>query len=175
MNKTTNKPTNKTLAATVGAACCAILLGVGTSPGFTERFEGMRLKAYLDPVGIPTVCAGETLGVTIDQRHTLAECKRMLELGLIRHAESVLKCAPYLQGKPFALAASVDHAFNFGVSAFCGSSMNKAFKANDYTTGCVRFNEGPTGKAQWVYAGGKPLPGLVKRAAARRELCERGL
>ncbi len=109
------------------------------------------------------------------ERYTLEECKRSLETGLIRHAEPVLKCAPYLAGNPYALAASVDHAYNFGVSAFCNSSMNKAFKANDYKTACTRFNERPDGRPQWVYAGGKVLPGLVKRAAARRELCERGL
>lgn len=174
-----NKPVNKKrLASVVGATAAAILIGVGSQVGFTERFEGMVLKGYKDPIGIPTKCAGDTYDVVLNKAYTLPECKESLERGLINHAEPVLKCAPYLKDKPYALAAAVDHNYHFG--KFCGTSVDAAFKRGDYATGCKRFNENELGKPQWVYvksaAGGyRPLPGLVKRAAARRELCETGM
>ena len=37
------------------------------------------------------------------------------------------------------------------------------------------MNEADNGRPQWVTAGGRVLPGLVKRRAEERALCERGL
>lgn len=175
----------KTLAATVGAGAAAILLGIGSQTGFTERFEGMLLFGHLDPIGIPTKCAGDTYNVVVGKRYTLEECKQSLEQGLINHAEPVLRCAPYLRtvGYPFALAAAVDQNYHMG--AFCGTSIEREFKAGNYATACARFNEKPSGEPQWIYVKDKydkrtqswsykSLPGLVKRASARRELCSKG-
>lgn len=174
------KPTKKTLAGVVGAGCCAILLGVGSQTGFTERFEGMILRGYLDPIGIPTKCAGDTYNVVVGKRYTEEECRESLEQGLIKHAEPVLKCAPYLleRGYPYALAAAVDHNYHFGT--FCGTSIDMTFRKGLYRTACERFNEKPDGSPQWVFVkdgkgGYKTLPGLVTRAAARRELCLRAV
>ncbi|BCP56332.1 hypothetical protein K32_49490 [Kaistia sp. 32K] len=180
------KTGQKTLAATIGAGATAILLGVGSQVGFTERFEGMVLRGYLDPIGIPTKCAGDTYNVTVGKRYSLEECKESLELGLIRHAEPVLRCAPHLKtiGYPYFLAAAIDQNYHMG--SFCGTSMDQAFKAGNYRVACVRFNEKPNGQPQWIYVKDKynpvtkawsykSLPGLVTRAAARRELCEKGL
>jgi lysozyme len=175
MNKP--KPTKKKLAAVVGAAAATILLGTANETGFTERFEGWMLTGYFDPIGVPTKCAGDTYDVEIGKRYTEAECRESLEQGLIKHAEPVLKCAPYLKDKPFALAMAVDHNYHFG--QFCGTSIDREFKAGNYRTACVRFNEKPSGSPQWVFVkdgkgGFKTLPGLVKRAAARREVCLKG-
>lgn len=173
------QPNKKTLAGVIGAGAAAILLGVAGQTGFTERFEGMVLRGYLDPIGVPTKCAGDTYGVEVGKRYSIEECRESLEQGLIKHAEPVLKCAPNLrtQGYPFALAAAVDHNYHFGT--FCGTSIDAAFKRGDYRTGCARFNENAAGRPQWVYVkdgkgGYKTLPGLITRAAARRELCMKG-
>lgn len=174
-----NKPQpstgKKTLASVVGAGVAAILLGTAGHTGFTEKFEGMVLRGYLDPVGIPTKCAGDTYDVVVGKRYSMEECKASLEQGLIKHAEPVLKCAPYLKdiGYPFFLAAAIDQ--NYHTGQFCNTSMDREFRAGNYQTACIRFNERPDGKPQWIYAKGKVLPGLVKRAAARRELCTLGL
>ena len=174
-----NKPQpsigKKTLASVVGAGVAAILLGSAGNTGFTEKFEGMVLRGYLDPVGIPTKCAGDTYDVVVGKRYSIEECRASLEQGLIKHAEPVLKCAPYLKdiGYPFFLAAAIDQ--NYHTGQFCNTSMDREFRAGNYQTACIRFNERPDGKPQWIYAKGKVLPGLVKRAAARRELCTLGL
>lgn len=183
-NSLTNK--KKTLGAVIGASAAAILLGLGNQTGFTERFEGMVKYGYFDPIGVPTKCAGDTYNVVIGKRYTDAECRESLEQGLIKHATPVLKCAPYLTNKPFALAMAVDHNYHFGT--FCGTSIDSAFKRGDYVTGCKRFNENAAGEPQWIFVKDKPikhpngqitytykvLPGLVKRAAARREVCMKG-
>lgn len=176
----------KSLAAVIGIGAAAILIGVDGKVGFTERFEGMVFTGYFDPIGIPTKCAGDTYDVVINKRYTPEQCRESLEQGLIKHAEPVLKCAPNLrtQGYPYALAAAIDHNYHFGT--FCGTSIDASFKAGDYATACKRFNTKPSGSPQWIFVKSKydvatktwtyrSLPGLVKRAAARRELCEKGM
>lgn len=177
----------KSLVATVGVAAAGILMGVAGQVGFTEKFEGMVLKGYRDPIGIPTKCAGDTYDVELGKRYTLEECKESLERQLVKHAEPVLKCAPHLRDNPFFLAAAVDHNYHFG--RFCGTMIDVAFRDGKYADACKRFNTNPDGTGAWIYVKEKQiyengkfvgytyktLPGLVKRAAARRELCEKGL
>lgn len=179
------KPASKkTLAGVVGATAASILIGYGSNIGFTERFEGMVYTGYFDPIGIPTKCAGDTYDVEIGKRYTKAQCQESLEQGLIKHAEPVLRCTVGLEKHPFILAASVDHAYHFGPVAFCGSTIAKDINRGDYKSACRGFNQSATGAPQWQFVKDKldkttgkwtykPLPGLVKRAAARRELCER--
>lgn len=180
------KPQKKTLISTIGVGASVILLGIGNQLGFTERFEGMVLKGYSDPVGIPTKCAGDTYNVEIGKRYTMEECRESLEQGLLKHSEPVLRCAPELAGNKFFLAAAIDQAYNLGAANFCGTSIEKAFARGDNKTACKLFNtkldgitpawvyvkDGKDENGNWKY---KTLPGLVKRAAARRELCEMGL
>lgn len=177
----------KSLVATVGVAAAGILMGVAGNIGFTERFEGMVLKGYKDPIGIPTKCAGDTYDVELGRKYTLAECKESLERQLVNHAEPVLKCAPYLKNNPFFLAAAVDHNYHFG--RFCGTTIDKTFASGNYAEACKRFNTNSDGTPAWIFVktptkheNGKfigytysTLPGLVKRSQARRDLCEKGL
>ena len=187
-NKPQPKPsTRKSLVATVGVAAAGILMGVAGQVGFTEKFEGMVLKGYRDPIGIPTKCAGDTYDVELGKRYTLEECKESLEKQLVNHAEPVLKCAPNLKNNPFFLSAAVDHNYHMG--KFCGTTIDKTFKAGNYAEACKRFNTNADGTNAWIYVKDKKtfedgkfvgytyktLPGLVKRAQARRELCEKGL
>ena len=178
---------NRKLNTVIGAGAAAILIGVGSQVGFTERFEGMFLYGYYDPIGIPTKCAGDIYNVEIGKRYTKEECRVSLEQGLIKHAEPVLKCAPYLKDNPFFLAAAIDHNYNFG--KFCGTTVDREFKAGNYVQACNRFNSNADGSLAWsfvkdkkiVAADGKvtytykTLPGLIKRAGARKELCIKGL
>lgn len=164
------KPANKkTLGAIVGAACAAILYTT------VPIHEGNILRGYLDPVGIPTKCMGDTTNVVVGQRYTEAECIESLETQLIKHAEPILKCTPSLNGKTYQLAAAVSFAYNIGPKAYCNSTTAKRFNAGDYAGACKAINESDSGRPQWVTAKGKLLPGLVKRRADERKLCETGL
>lgn len=159
----------KTLTGLIGAACCAILFVT------VPAHEGTVLKGYVDPVGIPTKCMGDTNNVEVNKLYTEAECKESLETQLIAHAEPVLKCTPGLKGKTYQLAAAVSFAYNIGAMAYCNSSTAKRFNSGDFKGACKAINESDSGKKQWVTAKGRELPGLVKRRADERKLCETGL
>lgn len=159
----------KTLAGVVGAATAALLLSV------VPQFEGVVLRGYLDPVGIPTKCLGDTHDVVVGKSYSEAECRESLETQLIAHAEPVLKCTPGLKGRTYQLGAAVSFAYNIGTSAYCGSTTARRFNAGDYRGACKAMNESDSGKAQWVTSRGVVLPGLVKRRAKERAICERGL
>jgi lysozyme len=163
MNPNTKK---RTLQGTVGAGAAAILLSI------VPRFEGMILKGYKDPIGIVTACAGHTKTAVLGRAYSIEECRRLLGKDLIEHAEGVLKCTPGLAGHPFQTAAAVSFSYNVGVGAYCKSVTARRFNAEDWQGACRAINESDNGKPQWVWAGGKILPGLVKRRAAERELCE---
>ena len=159
----------KTLAGVVGAAAAALLFSM------VPKFEGLELVARPDPIGIITACNGDTKDVHAGQRFTPAECHARLEQRLIEHAEPVLKCTPGLKGHTNQLAAAVSFAYNVGAGAYCGSTTAKRFNAGDWKGACRAMNEADNGRPQWVTAGGRVLPGLVKRRAEERALCERGL
>jgi lysozyme len=62
-------------------------------------------------------------------------------------------------------AASVSFAYNVGAQAFCGSTMARKLRAGDMPGACAELS-------RWVYAKGELLPGLVRRRAAERAMCE---
>jgi lysozyme len=162
-------PNKKTIAGVVGASVATILLVV------VPKFEGTVLRGYRDPIGIATKCSGDTINVIVGHVYTKAECQASLENQLIAHAEPVLKCTPVLKGHTYQLAASISWAYNIGAGAYCNSTTARRFNAGDFRGACKAMNESDSGKPQWVSAGGKILPGLVKRRAEERALCEKDL
>lgn len=132
----------------------------------TAQFEGLRLKAYLDPVGIPTICYGETDNVRMGDVKTKQECDTMLAVRLAWFGLQVER----LLSRPVAPethAAFTSFAYNVGVGQFARSSVLKRFNAGDLRGACQALTK-------YVYAGGRVLPGLVRRRAAERELCLKG-
>lgn len=146
---------NSALAAVVVAA-------VGT-------FEGFRQVAYLDPVGIPTICFGETRGVRLGMKATRAECEAMLARSLVEHEEGMARCLKAPEGIPDGVyGAFLSFTYNVGVGAFCGSTLVRKANAGDLRGACDELRK-------WDRAKGIRLPGLTKRRAAEREMCLRGL
>jgi lysozyme len=54
--------------------------------------EGLRTVAYKDPVGIPTICFGETKDVQLGQTATAEECKDMLGARVLEFGAAVDRC-----------------------------------------------------------------------------------
>lgn len=133
----------------------------------TMYYEGLELKAYLDPIGKPTLCYGETQGVKMGDTATESQCKEMLaiKLGYISYRIDML-VEPEL---PKAVhAAAVDLVYNVGEGAFKRSTMIKKLNAGDFRGACNELSK-------WVYAGGIKLNGLVKRREYWRQQCLAGL
>lgn len=129
-------------------------------------FEGEIRHTYLDPIGIPTACVGHTgPDVRLGQRYTAEQCQALLQQDLLEANADIDRCikAPLTVGQR---AAMISFVFNVGGKKFCGSGVARRLNAADYAGACAELS-------RWVYAGGRVLPGLVKRRAAERAMCER--
>jgi lysozyme len=133
-----------------------------------KRWEGLKLEAYLDPIGIWTIGYGHSeragygpvpeAGMKITQE----EAEALLAEGLQRFAQGV---APLLKREPTEnqFGAMVSLAYNIGVGAFSRSTCLKRFNAGDM--------EGAAEALTWFNkAGGKTLRGLVRRREEERDL-----
>lgn len=126
-----------------------------------KEFEGCKLIAYLDSVGVPTIGYGHTRGVQLGQQVTQDEADSFLAEDVAEHAEGVLRLLlkPVTQGQFDAL---VSFAFNLGVGALKRSTLLR--KVNDGDESAAEEF------AKWVFAGGKVLKGLQRRRAAEMAL-----
>lgn len=125
--------------------------------------EGLRTVVYLDPVGIPTYCFGETRGARLGDRYTPAQCTAKLGTRVLEFGRGVDGCIDHPLPAP-RKAAYTSAAYNIGVDAFCKSSMARKENAGDVSGACDAL-------LLYVYASGVKLPGLVKRREQERELC----
>lgn len=155
----------RNLAGIVGTIAAAILFVT------VPAHEGEVLKSYKCPANVWTVCYGDTdpaiavPGIT----YTREECLRSLERQLIAHAEPVLACLDIdPEAYPNQTAAFVSLAYNIGPGAFCKSTVAKRWRAGDHSGACRAIE-------MWNKAGGNVLPGLVRRRADERRLCETDL
>jgi lysozyme len=153
-----NKP-SPSVAKWLGAGATALLLSA------LPLLEGTRLMPYRDPIGILTECNGHTGSDVVSGRvNTPSECQQKLEADVIKHAADVMACikVPLTQGQT---AAFVSFAFNVGGEKFCMSTLAIKANAGDFAGACAELS-------RWTLAGGKELPGLVKRRALERAWCE---
>ena len=144
------------------------LTGVlGMTGALVTWFEGRSLVAYLDPVGIPTICEGVTQGVKLGDRATPAQCDQLLqrELRIALTAVDRQVRVPLPDTRRAALGSFV---YNVGERRCSSPTRLRLMHGGDARGACAQLS-------RWVYAGGKQLAGLVNRRAAERELCEVGL
>ena len=130
---------------------------------FVAKWEGLSTSAYIDPVGVPTICYGHTEGVYIGQETTKEKCDQLLHDELGEYMALVdFYVAPELPDTRKAALASF--AYNVGIGAFKRSTLRRKLNAGDVVGACNELR-------RWVYAGGRKLRGLERRREAERELC----
>ncbi len=129
----------------------------------TQSFEGLRLVAYQDPVGVWTVGYGHTgPGVGKGVSITATEAEAMLLADL----EDAVRCvnrkvtAAISQGQ---FDAMVDFCFNAGRGNFLQSTLLRKVNAGDFAGAAAQFG-------LWVHADGEVVPGLVRRRQAEAEM-----
>lgn len=132
-----------------------------------KDFEGLKLKAYLCPAGVPTIGYGHTRTVTHDdvkngKTITKAEAERLLAEDLIEFTFGVYGMLKR-QANENELSAMVSLAYNIGLAGFKRSSVLRAFNAGDPNAAARAF-------ALWNKSKGKVLPGLTRRRAAEAAL-----
>ena len=134
-------------------------------------FEGVYLRPYLCPAGIPTIGIGSThyedgRRVTLaDPPITRERAEELLMWELQKECvPRVLKLCATLPGwGPGAMAAILDFTYNLGSGNLASSTLRKRILAGD--------KEGAKAELmKWVKGGGKVLPGLVRRRGAEAAL-----
>ena len=124
-----------------------------------KTFEGCRLVPYLCPAGVWTCGWGSTgadvmPGVKWSQEYA----DQRMKSDALFFAKGTLKLCPSLRGNQ--LCAVADFAYNLGLGRLKASTLRKRVNADDADGVVAEFGK-------WTKGGGKVLPGLVRRCAAR--------
>lgn len=129
-----------------------------------KQFEGCRLAAYLDIVGVPTIGYGETRGVRIGDVWTQAKADSELEKRVAEFMEGLIKDCPQLATlSDNKMAACTSLAYNIGLRGFSTSTVKRKILAGDIQGAADAF-------LMWNRAGGKVVQGLVNRRKQERLL-----
>jgi lysozyme len=120
-------------------------------------FEGCKLKAYQDIVGVWTIGYGETLGVREGMVWTQEQAEVKLRKRLAQFMLAVYKRCPQLYLEPPGrIIACTSLAYNIGVGAFNASSVRRLTYYQDFVNAAKAF-------LLWNKAGGKVSKGLDNR------------
>ena len=128
-----------------------------------KEFEGCKLTAYRDSVGVWTIGYGWTqpvdgkpirAGMTIKQE----TAERLLKTGLVSYESDVSRLVKVglTQGQFDAL---VSFTYNLGARSLSTSTLLRKLNAGDYAGAADEF-------LRWNKAGGKVLNGLTRRREA---------
>lgn len=167
----------------MGAKTRLILAAIGLAIPVVAGFEGRSLLAYLDPVGIPTICDGWTHGVKLGDAATPAQCDDYTQRGLQEAAELFTRWVPKPvidRLAPETLAAFLSFIYNVGPGAPGVKDGFVWLRNGRHSTLLLHLQAGRVALAcaelsNWTRAGGRVLRGLERRRAAERALCEAGL
>ena len=132
-----------------------------------KQFEGCKLTAYQDSVGVWTIGYGWTkpvdgkpirAGMTIKQE----TAELLLKTGLVSYENDVSRLVKVdlTQGQFDAL---VSFTYNLGARSLSTSTLLRKLNAGDYAGAADEF-------LRWNKAGGKVLNGLTRRREAERAL-----
>ncbi len=128
-----------------------------------KSFEGLRLSAYRDAVGIWTIGYGTTRGVKPGMRISEAEAEKFLQEDLTRFEQAIHE-ALSVPVNDNQFSALVSFTYNIGSGAFRSSTLLRLLnQGEDVRNVAAQF-------LRWDKAGGKVLAGLTRRRNAERAL-----
>ncbi|MNH34495.1 Lysozyme RrrD [compost metagenome] len=127
-----------------------------------KSFEGLRLQSYQDAVGVWTIGYGTTRGIKPGMSITKDQAERMLVNDVQRFEVEVerLVKVPLTTNQRDAL---ISFTYNLGSANLESSTLLRLLNRGDYAGAAEQF-------PRWNKAGGKVLPGLVRRRDAERAL-----
>jgi|SRR5690606_22169151 len=133
---------------------------------FLIKEEGIRLKAYLDSVGVPTIGVGSTYykdGTKVKLGDVITE-KEAYELfsEIVKRYEKAVNEAINVKINQNQFDALVSICYNIGISAFKSSTLVKRIN-NKASEEDIR-----SAFRMWKYAGGKPI--LLNRRIRESDL-----
>lgn len=128
-----------------------------------QEFEGLRLTAYLDSVGVLTIGWGHTGGdVKKGMVISRPEALRLL-INDLKVAERSIEAQVRVPLTQNQFDALVSFVFNLGSGNLQRSTLLRKLNSKDYAGAADEF-------PKWNKAGGKELAGLTRRRNAERDL-----
>lgn len=127
-----------------------------------KGFEGLRLRAYLDQGGVPTIGYGHTAHVEMDDVITEEQAEDFLKTDIHEAELEVQRSVPYGLA-PHQFDALVSLAYNIGNKAFRKSTLVKKMVASDILGAANEF-------LMWKFVNGKVSNGLIKRRQKERQI-----
>lgn len=128
-----------------------------------KEFEGCKLKAYRDIVGVLTIGYGATgPDVTEGLEITQEEADKRLAADLEQFEKGVCRVVkvPLTENQ---LAALVSFTYNLGIGSLWRSTLLQLLNKGDYGGAALEF-------PKWDHAGGKVVAGLTRRRLAEQAL-----
>lgn len=147
-----------------------VVAAVAIACGCAVPAEGLRQVAYRDPVGVLTVCYGDTDNIDPRRVYSLDECKARLADDMRESVDEVERCTG---GRLNAnqLAAFSDAVYNLGATVACDpqrSTAARLIREGNYDGACKQLPRWDKASVGGVMVS---LPGLTKRRAKEMELC----
>lgn len=158
--------------AAAGTSVAVALAGgslIIPSEGEVKDKQGMHV-AYIDAVGIPTICYGQTgedlygRKIKIGMKLSQEECMEMLRRTLIKFEKEVDKLVKVPYRSDYEKAALISFTYNVGIGNLSKSSLLKALNEGNHDLACNKLTD-------WVYAQKKKLRGLEIRRDIEKKWC----
>ncbi|PRP70895.1 muraminidase [Chromobacterium amazonense] len=128
-----------------------------------KQFEGLKLTAYQDSVGVWTIGYGHT-GRDVKPSQTISsnQADQLLRQDLARFEQGVSNLIK-VSIKQNQFDALVSFSYNLGLGNLQSSTLLRLLNQGDYQAAAGQF-------PLWNKAGGKVLPGLTRRRLAEQAL-----
>lgn len=133
-----------------------------------KAFEGFRAEPYLCPANVWTIGYGTTRypdGHAVAE-HDAAVTEEEAEALLAAHVKRISAVVAGLTPVPLAenqISAVISLAYNIGTGAYRASTLRSKLLRREYESASLEF-------PRWCRAGGRVLPGLLRRRQAEKEL-----
>lgn len=135
-----------------------------------KTFEGLKLKAYLCPAGVPTLGYGSTgPDIRLGMTWTLEEANKRLLRDVVRFAAGVSTALAGAVTTQAQFDGLVSFAYNVGLANLKSSTLLRKHRAGDAKGAALEFlkwnkaRNPRTGKLE-------PLAGLTRRREAEKAL-----
>lgn len=130
-----------------------------------RRFEGLFLKVYRCPAGVPSIGYGHTGKDVYMGMAPISEAvaEGMLHQDAALFVQAASNLSPVLWFDENKQAAISDFCFNLGTTRYKSSTLKRKVDAGDWGGAQAEL-------MKWVWGGGKKLPGLVARRAEEARL-----
>ena len=133
------------------------------------RWEGCKLIAYQDSVGVWTIGYGHIVGVAEGLSITQEQADAWLNEDIEIYTSAVLNALDDITLDDWQDGALISFTYNLGIEAFKNSTLLKKIKEDpeNYDDIAVEF-------IKWDNAGGKEIKGLSKRRINEADMYTNG-